>query len=113
MVGVTPLQWTAISAAIAIGILLVIFSPLILYFSALIATSVLVFGWLVASFIFGIISMIGSLVLGYILKFAGRNVLIAYIGFWVLQEHGLINKNPVVQIWRHFKRIAKNINNAF
>jgi hypothetical protein len=84
MVGIEPIGWTVIGIGIALTVGLVLFSPLILYFSAMLTVAGLVYGWIISSILAVITSIIGAFILRFFLKFAGRNVLIAFIGFWVL-----------------------------
>ena len=80
---------------IVVAILVIIFSPLILYFLAMLTVTVLVYGGIFAGLIWSIIAVINAFFIRIILRFAGRNVAIAYLAFWALEEKGIIDKNPI------------------
>lgn len=61
----------------------------------MLTVTALVYGGIVAGIIWTIISVINAFFARLILRFAGRNVAIAYIAFWALQEKGIIDKNPI------------------
>lgn len=73
-----------IGVGIVAVLIALLFSPLVLYFAFMAVIALIVYGWIVANIGLYFVTLIAAAIARLILRFAGRNVLIAYIGFWAL-----------------------------